>query len=371
MNPEENNPIANPGIPGAGDGAMNDPMNMATSNGLTMADGLASAQDNLTSAGLAASTGAGLMDLNQLGASNPEAMMAPPVEEPLIPAAPVPGSIGSVTSVPPVSTEFAGEPAPSMPADLTANANPEAPAPASEPATAPYNPFAQSAAPVAPAAPATTAPAPESAPTSAPGMTPNPAFQPPVPPKAKTKLTPLTIVLGALAAIFLVATIIFIALFINAKNNPKVIYTPAPNEGSNARIDTLSCSRESDFGYYAGYDYPALGSQTLTASYTNNELRALSLEYAMRFNDEEAAGLAQAVFSTEQAELLAAIDQSFSTNYSVNGGSLDIEIASGRDSLTDANAANLMYGLGNANASVSLDAVRNLYEGNGFICTIE
>ena len=73
MNPEENNPIANPGV--SGTGAVNDPMNMVSSNGLTMADGLASAQDNLTSAGLAASTGAGLMDLNQLGATAPEAVI--------------------------------------------------------------------------------------------------------------------------------------------------------------------------------------------------------------------------------------------------------------------------------------------------------
>lgn len=374
MNPEDNNPIANPGIPGADATTMNDPMNMATSNGLTMADGLASAQDNLTSAGLAASTGAGLMDLNQLGATAPEAMMTPPMEEPLIPAAPVPGSIGSVTSVPPVATDFAGEAAPSMPADFanaTAPANGTA-APASEPAATPYNPFAQPAAPAAPGASANaTAPAPESTPAPTPGMTPNPAFQPPVPPKAKMKLSPLAIVLGVLAAILLVTTIVFVALFIDAKNHPKVIYTPAPSEESNARIDTLSCAREDDFGYYAGYDYPAMGSQNMSASYTNNELRALTVEYAMRFEDEEAAGLAQAVFSTEQAEVFATIEPSFSIDYKVNGGNLDIEIASGRDSLTENNAAILMYGMGGADSSVSLEAVRSLYESNGFTCTVE
>lgn len=350
MNPEDNNFNPNPGTPGAG--MANEPLG---ANDLATADGLASAQDNLTSAGLAASTGEGVMDLNQLGATAPEAVMTPPVDEPLIPAAPVPGSIGSVTSVPPVNVDpMAG----AMPA--ADSAAPVGGVPVAEPAPAPYNPFAQSA---------HTAPAPE--PTTA-GMTPDPAFQPAVPPKAKMKLSPLMIILCVVSGILLIATIVLSVLLVKAINNPKIVYVPqTSSEESNARIEMLTCSREADFAGYAGVEGPAIGSETMVASYTNNELRAVNMEYAMRFADEAAASVAQATFSAEQAELLSSVSNTFAVDYDLNGGNLDITIASGRDAFNETDAASLMYGLGGGNSSVSLNAVRNLYESAGFTCSVE
>ena len=351
MNPEDNNLNTNPGIPGAG--MNNEPLG---ANGLNMADGLASAQDNLTSAGLAASTGAGIMDLNQIGATAPEAVMTPPIDEPLIPAAPVPGSIGSVTSVPPVN------PDPMSGVMGDSSGVPTGATPVAEPAPAPYNPFAQSTS-------THTAPAPE--PTSA-GMTPDPAFQPAVPPKAKTKMNPLMVILCVISGILLITTIVLAVLLVQAINNPKIVYVPQPsNEESNTRIEMLTCSREADFAGYAGVESPAIGSETMVASYTNNELRAVSMEYAMRFADESAASTAQANFVAEQSEVLAAVGDSFAVNYDLNGGNLDIEIISGRDTFTESNAATLMYGLGNSDSSVSLSAVRNLYESAGYTCSVE
>lgn len=360
MNPENNNLTPNPGAPGAG--LPNDPLNTASPNGLTMSDGLASAQDNLTSAGLAATTDAGVMDLNQLSSTAPEAVMTPPIDEPLVPAAPVPGSIGSVTSVPPINPDPTV--APVAPADPAATTDPTAPTtPVAEPAPAPYNPFAQTA--PAPSATATSEP-------TAPGMVPNPAFQPAVPPKTKMKLSPLTLGLAIAAGVLLIVAIVVTILYIHAINNPKIVYVPqTPSEESNARIEMLTCSRETDFAGYAGLEYPAIGSQTMVASYTNNTLRAVSMDYAMRFADENEANLAQANFAAEQADVFNTIANSFSVNYNVDGGNLDVEILSGRDTLTDDDAATLMYGLGNANASVSLDAVRNLYESAGYTCSAE
>lgn len=70
---------------------------------LSMADSLASAADNLTSAGMAAKEpDTGSIEMDQIGASDPSATMERP-DEPLVPAAPVPGSIGSVTSGPAVA----------------------------------------------------------------------------------------------------------------------------------------------------------------------------------------------------------------------------------------------------------------------------
>lgn len=74
----------------------------AETTSLSMADSLASAADNLTSAGMAAKEpDTGSIGMDQIGASDPSATMERP-DEPLVPAAPVPGSIGSVTSGPAV-----------------------------------------------------------------------------------------------------------------------------------------------------------------------------------------------------------------------------------------------------------------------------
>ncbi len=102
MSPEENNSVASGGVPGINPLDLTGSTTPATN--LSMADSLASAEDNLTSAGMAAQLKpSDTIGLDQIGASDPVATMAPQ-SEPLVPASPVPGSIGSVTSVPPVAS---------------------------------------------------------------------------------------------------------------------------------------------------------------------------------------------------------------------------------------------------------------------------
>ena len=351
MNPDNNNPT----VPGAG-------VSPTPSNaGLSMTDGLASAQDNLTSAGMAADDGSSVMGLDAISAAAPEAVMTPPVEEPLIPAAPVPGSIGSVTSVPPLDADPASAVPPVPPADMM---NPAAPAmdansmPATEqPAAAPYNPFMQPA-----AAPATDSavPADNSAAT---------APVPPVAPKAKPSL--LTIIALVMDGVLLITTIVFAILFVNANNKkPETIYVPS-DTGATVKKEVMTCTREAGFGNYIGGDASTvIGTQTLVANYADGVLTGLSLNYAMPFADEVTADMALNNFNAEQAGLLTAIEGSFGVDSSIDGGNLDITIMSGSDNLTDANAALLMYGLGNEQASVTLDAVRTLYEGVGYTCNV-
>lgn len=195
MNPQDNNPTGGD-TAAAGDGSSIAPAVDFTSEtssdgNLSMTDSLASAEDNLTSAGLAAAdSGPVAMGLDQIGASDPSATMARP-EAPLVPADPVPGSIGSATSGPaltdnttttepataettaPVVADAGTIPAGDMSAAAPAGAetatpaagsiapvSPEIPgaipvmngaavsnaAAAETPAQAPYNPFATSAA---------------------------------------------------------------------------------------------------------------------------------------------------------------------------------------------------------------------------------
>lgn len=405
MNPGENNPSTNagagltPGVTGTdgGDSLASttaassasvtpslDLTNMGTSSdaGLSMADSLASAQDNLTSAGMAAqSMQTDTIGMDQITATAPSATMATP-DEPLVPAAPVPGSIGSVTSVPPlasadqmpgmaftttetVTTTTTGQPMAGMATDA---GQPAAPAMGMEqPAAAPYNPFA---APVA--NPAQTSSA--NVPTS---------LQPPVEkfsPKGEGKklnMNLLTWILGGLAVLFAVTTIIFVVLWQQAENDKEIVYLPPVSEVPvTDAVSLLNCSREDQVidgaGAFAGLQSM---SHSVTASFKNDELGAVELVNGYVFMNEEAAGAMREFFDGQMASFgemanelgVAPIEASFDISGSVVTENLSAEA----DQLVGGYVASFMLDGGTGTVEGSLENVRAVYEGQGFTCSAE
>lgn len=364
MNPEDNNPLSVPGVPGA------DMTSAPGMGGLSATDNLASAADNLTSAGLAVGGNDGIMGLDQLGSVRPEAIMAPPEEEPLVPAAPVPGSIGSAMSVPP--SQNPADAIPPVPPMAAAPAPGTAPSAEPTPTvSAPYNPFATPAQPAAsPAAAQSETPSgvpPLPNPTPMPTASTDPAapFQPMVPPKAKPAL--LTIILGIASGILAITTIIFLILFINANNNPRIVYKP-DNNTSTSLVEVMTCSRDDDLGWLIGEGYSAPGVSSIELSYTNNLLRGLSSTHTAQFASEVDAETAKANFEANQAELMNAISGSFAAENQTVNGLLTATVSSNNESFNPTDAATYMYGLGNNLMSTSLDIVRETYENAGYSC---
>lgn len=115
MNSDENNSFSgmdSNGYSGMNNGAGIDMsglsgLNGYSDSGATMADSFAAAQDNLTAAGLASGAPSNAIGLDQIAETDPERRWSDTTEDnrPLEPAPPVPGSIGSVTSVPPLSED--------------------------------------------------------------------------------------------------------------------------------------------------------------------------------------------------------------------------------------------------------------------------
>lgn len=391
MNPEENNPLtSSTGMPGMG--GMNNQAAMPGIGGLSMADSLASAQDNLTSAGLAAPSAQGVMGLDQLGASNPEAVMAPPMEEPLVPAAPVPGSIGSVTSVPagnmnPINPFAPTEPMGAQPAqggpvqvpDVAPQApfNPFAPVeptsqnPAVTAANSPMNPAAPNAQPSAPAGQPAAANAPK------PGI--NPAFQPAAPAHAKKTqggkkpMNMTVILLAALSAVLAIALVVFIVLFVNAINNPKVVYVPTTsNEDSNNSIEMLSCSKETDFAFLVGSEYPINGSESFSASYSKDQIKALSLKYDIIFGEGYDLNIARDNLAAGQVEFVNSLGNKFTADYTVDQDELIAEIKSANNAELTENEINaFLHSNGENLGNNSIEAIQTQYEALGFTCSIE
>lgn len=369
MNPEENNPLANPGVPdfGMSNGQINIP-----GNDLLMNDGLSMAGDSLTAAGMAAApTMNGPLNFNQIGSTDGEnTPTITPNEEPLVPAAPVPGSIGSVTSVPAAAEPMANPFAPiESPAPATTGAMP---APEIEPQAAPYNPFAQTTNSSVPA----PAPAPEQ--PSQPLMTPvsaapvNPAFQPapaPVSSKKSRSASPLTAILAIVCALLLISTIVFVALFINAKNNPKIVYVPTVAGGeSDSQISFLSCSRSEEANVLVNDAYVVPVSHTLTMNYSNGQLGAITSEYQATFASEEDAIAGRDIY---EAVIVTGSPVALDVEYEINGNVLNITDKPSASPLTEDIALTLLYGSTEGVSTTSMDDVRATVEAEGYVCTVE
>ena len=317
-------------------------------NGLSMADSLASAQDNLTAAGNATADTPNAIGLDEISAAKPEAEMASPMEEPLTPAAPVPGSIGSVTSVPPLAN------AESMP-DTTALDGQSTDTPA-----APFNPFATNSDPKMSATP-----------------TMNPAFQPAPSAKAATKnhlkmhFDPLTIGLMVAAGIFLITTIVFIFLYINALNNKEIVYYPQ-TVGPEVSVETLSCTQSVDLGYLANYTDPVMANLTAVVTYEDEAPISLNLNYEATYANDIDAQLASNNLSGLQSGTFANFPGIFTTNYTTNGATMLVDIQSNEGQLTDAALETVLLSSTTGNSdTVSLTNVEATLTQNGAVCTVE
>ena len=337
---------------------------------LTADDHLAAAQENLTAAANATApdTSSAPVDLSastaatDLAADAGSTPSTPTFDEPLVPAAPVPGSIGSVTSVPPVAAN---------PADAPAD-NAFAAAAAAEPAAAPFNPFAQDATAPAPnpadPVPATTDPS---------GL--NPAFQPagPAAPAShvakKPALSPkfLTLILGIAAGVFLIATIVMTILYINALNHKEIVYYPQATDPEPV-VETLSCTQVLDLAYLAGYATPVNGNRIVTATYTDDALTAMTVNYDATYGNDIDANTARANLEAAQIALVNTPESAFTAAYSTNGATMLAELQSVDDLLTNDAAETLLFGTvsGNPEAMARANLEASL-TASGAVCTVE
>ena len=398
MNPGENNPLNNTGAsatPGSAPLDFTTPAADTNADaGLSMADSVSMAQDNLTSAGMAApDTNNNAVGLDQISSIDPTATMAAASDQPLVPAAPVPGSIGSVTSVPPLNpTPEVTDP--TTPAETTptpASTNPFANKPAAtiaegaggvgsalptdkpdiaatEPAQ-PYNPFATQ---------------PGAMPASSSTDIPD-ALQPPVEKfsdgGAKPKTNLLTLALGGLAVLFAVTTIIFLVLWIQAKDsagsgNPIVI-SPIDDDPVGDTLSLLSCSRDDDAAA-ASAVFPEVQavSHLVTANFKNDNLSSIELANGYSFATVEAAEAMRGYFEAEMANFVTIGEQlgiePITAEFTIDGFTISEKMVSSEEKLMgDYLNVFMLPAAADGGVHGFIDAVVDNYEANGFICQVD
>ena len=360
MNPEENNPLSNSFATGGMIGGTDPTPNM---NSMPMSDNLASAQESLTAAGMAANQNAsGAMGFDQIAATDPNSTALPPVEEPLVPAAPVPGSIGSAVSVTPADPIAA--PAFGVTNDQTPVSG-AVPAPDVSPATAPFNPFApNNASSAQPNSAADLSPAPTaSAPQPAPAPIPMGADKP----KAKAPSGLLVPLLAGFAIIALIAAVTFFILWNNEKNKvkPPVYYPQVSDENSNSSIAILSCRRNENHESPSGS-----GVTEVSLSYTGDKLSAYSSKLSLNFGSEDDPNAMRDANAGTVESMAALVGGTLSVTGNADGTNYTYDITSqdGTELATN-DAMNVIYGTTEGEPSLALADVQAKYEAEGFVCT--
>lgn len=401
MNPEETNPMANTGTAGTtGGGMAGSPMDFTTSNDgakLSMADSLASAEDNLTSAGMAAKTiGSDAIGLDQIGASDPTATMARP-DEPLTPAAPVPGSLGSAMSGPAIGTAM---PSAGTTGPMGMSSTGVAPTGSSQAGTMSTGTEANGTSSMGGASGFTTAPATSTssmamnagmgALTAVPmgsGMTGsasqapyNPfAVQEPAPvqpkvdmaaaTKAKKKPNTVMIIMIGLIAVLAVAVVVLAVLWQQAVNNPKIKYvTQQPAEEQPvAEYVTLVCSKTMGAEEVGGEGMVGLTSVTETdrMNYVAGTLSSVAVTQNYLFADAMAAQGMAPMFD----QIVAGMPGT--ANYVVNDMAVDFSVELSGDQLSGWTLNQGQTAEGVSLISLGADEAKANLEGQGYTCSEE
>lgn len=399
MNPNEKNPLSPAESGDASSGIspvdFTNPSSLASSSSLSTSDSLASAQDSLTSAGQAAVAPSNAIGLNQIGADAPSATMDRP-DQPLTPAAPVPGSIGSVTSVPlPSSTDplVAAASANPTPAaapvtNVTASNMPtmggattpiaETPVNAASPAEQPYynpfmpNPSANSNMPAASAN--------ESSSTSVPPSLQSPTEKFSNRVNVKTPAGSVGSKLLTIIAWLLVVLLAAVAVFLFFKwqdaeqraQEQKIVYIEKQPEIVSA---SLKCERSMD-GQEEGLENLVDRYGFFNAEFEDGILQTASLTTNYNFTDNDAAEGARGHFDeVNQYYIDIAVNtgiEAITTSYDVNENVGTYQLSANAGQIAGDYIGVFGFEQNDAGeANLTLDSVQSSYEAVGYVCTVE
>lgn len=399
MNPNDNSPISPSGVGGMTGGSTSssstvpgpvdftNPSSLSSSSSLSMADSLASAQDNLTSAGQAASTGySSAVGLDSLGAES-AAMVSP--SQALKPADPVPGSIGSVTSMPPIApspSSMTGMDSSTSSATTTGNpflmgagsstmSGASAGTSTTKPVQPYYNPFARTQG---------TGATGSAMPTSSSKIP--PALQPQSEKfsnsmngaggkKGSGNIMPM---LGwIMAVVFAITTAVFVFLWLTKKGEERIIYKdPIVQEPVSQKIDMMTCTQDFGAEPVEGLEGLSGHSRETAASFTDGKLKTVNMVESYAFVDAAAAEASRGLFDNRNAfyaEVASNLGiQALTAELSIADAAVTYSL-SGTDAQLSGDyiAAFALTPAVDGSVDGTLEVVKANYENSGFVCVVE
>ena len=181
----------------------------------------------------------------------------------------------------------------------------------------------------------------------------------------------LRLVIILIAGIVVIAVVVIVILAISNSSSIQPQVTKSSNQKPATTTTSLTCTREGNSTSFAAYDGVVSGEEEIIAMYANNSLNSFSTNLSLTFNSEDSARNALSLIKTEYNTKITNaklnIDP-FNSTYDQNGNSIVVmHYADGQD-INTINANILGFYVTSGEVQSDIDTLSDSYEAAKYTC---
>ena len=190
-------------------------------------------------------------------------------------------------------------------------------------------------------------------------------------PLSKENLKLLIAIVGGVTLVAVVAVIIFFILNSGSKSSTT---KPADNSNNNTPTNTVSsltCTRSGDATVFSDYSSVVSGNEQIIAMYSNDILSSFGSTLKLTFADEEAAKAAQLVERDSYSAMVRSAgltDDPFTSSYDTNGITMTVTHQAEGEDIDSKTARILGFYVVKGEPVTDIDTLLDTYETDGYTC---
>ena len=191
-------------------------------------------------------------------------------------------------------------------------------------------------------------------------------------PLTKENIKLLVMIIGGVALVAIVAVIIF--FIINSASNRSTSSTTPSNNNNNSSSNTVSsltCTRKGGADIFGSYGNVVSGSEQVIAMYTNDNLTSFGTTLALTYASEEDASAGQTSARDIYLQRVASTGTTadpFTSAYDVTGTTLTVTHQADGEDITDKNAKILGFYVIKGEPVTDIDTLLDNYESEEYTC---
>ena len=191
-------------------------------------------------------------------------------------------------------------------------------------------------------------------------------------PLTKENLKLLIAIVGGVALVAVIAVIIFFIL--NSGSKSSTTRPADDNSSSNTPTNTVSsltCTRSGDATVFSNYSSVVSGDEQIIAMYSNDTLSSFGSTLKLTFADEEAAKAAQLVERDSYSAMVRSAgltDDPFTSSYDTNGITMTVTHQAEGEDIDSKTARILGFYVVKGEPATDIDTLLDTYETDGYTC---
>lgn len=191
-------------------------------------------------------------------------------------------------------------------------------------------------------------------------------------PLSKENIKLLVMIIGGVTLVAIVAVVIFFVIN-SASNRSTSSTTPANNSSNNnsSVVSSLTCTRNGGADIFGTYGNVASGSEQVIAMYTNDNLTSFGTTLTLTYDSEDSANAGQIVARDIYNQKVASAGTTtdpFTSAYDVTGTTLTVTHQADGEDITDKNAKILGFYVIKGEPVTDIDTLLDNYESEDYTC---